>query len=97
MASLTPEAHEIFGATYDSADQLWLRVHFTPSEASQAAGRAFLERTHRRIEDRDPLVGEKVAPAQVAALAIYGAPKPDSYAYLKDIRQPTLVVNASTT
>jgi pimeloyl-ACP methyl ester carboxylesterase len=29
----------------------------------------------------------------VAALAIYGAPKPDSYAYLKDIRQPTLVVN----
>jgi pimeloyl-ACP methyl ester carboxylesterase len=93
MASLTPEAQEIFGATYESPDQLWLRVHFTPSEASQTAGRAFLERTHRRIEDREPLVSEKVAPAQVAALAVYGAPKPDAYAYLKDIKQPTLVVN----
>lgn len=54
MASLTPEAQEIFGANYESPDQLWLRVHFTPSEASQAAGRAFLERTHRRVADRDP-------------------------------------------
>ena len=68
MASLTPEAQEIFGANYERPDQLWLRVHFTPSEASQAAGRAFLERTHRRVADRDPLVSAKVAPAQVAAL-----------------------------
>jgi pimeloyl-ACP methyl ester carboxylesterase len=93
MASLTPEAQDIFGATYESPDELWLRVHFTPSDASQAAGRAFLQRTHRRVADRDPLVNETVAPAQVAALALYGAPRPDPYAYLKDILQPTLVVN----
>src|SRR4029077_18762822 len=37
MASLTPDAQEIFGATYDEPDHLWLRVFFTPSEASQAA------------------------------------------------------------
>lgn len=93
MASLTPEAQDIFGATYESPDELWLRVHFTPSDASQAAGRAFLQRTRRRVADRDPLVSEKVAPAQVAALALYGAPRPHPYAYLKDIVQPTLVVN----
>ncbi len=93
MASLTPEAQAIFGASYDNPDDLWLRVHFTPSAASQTAGRAFLERTHRRIADRDPPVDENVAPAQVAALGIYGAPQPDGYAYLKDIIQPTLVVN----
>src|SRR5258708_30830511 len=31
MATLTPEAQEIFGATYDGPDHLWLRVHFTKS------------------------------------------------------------------
>ena len=41
MATLTPEAQEIFGAAYDEADHLWLRVHFTRSEKSQAAGREF--------------------------------------------------------
>ena len=93
MASLTPEAQAIFGASYDSPDQLWLRVHFTPSAASQAAGRAFLERTHRRLSDRDPPVNDKVAPAQLAALSLYGAKQPDGYAYLKQMTQPTLVVN----
>ena len=32
IASLTPEAQEIFGAKYDPADELWLRVFFTPSD-----------------------------------------------------------------
>src|SRR5258707_4357079 len=48
MAALTPEAQQIFGATYDPPDALWLKVHFTESEASQAAGREFLERVQRR-------------------------------------------------
>ena len=42
MASLTPEAQQIFGASYEEPDHLWLAVHFTRSEASQAAGRDFL-------------------------------------------------------
>ena len=29
----------------------------------------------------------------MAALGLYGAPRPDAFAYLKDIAQPTLVVN----
>jgi pimeloyl-ACP methyl ester carboxylesterase len=95
MASLTPEAQEIFGARYDPADELWLRVFFTPSERSQAAGRKYLERQRARKENRDPLPNEKVAPAQVAALQKWGAPAKDPYAYLKKITQPTLVLNGS--
>jgi pimeloyl-ACP methyl ester carboxylesterase len=95
MASLTPEAQEIFGAKYDPADELWLRVFFTPSKQSQAAGRKYLERHRVRKENRDPLPSEKVAPAQLAALQKWGAPAKDPYAYLKKITQPTLVVNGS--
>jgi pimeloyl-ACP methyl ester carboxylesterase len=95
MASLTPEAQEIFGAKYDPADELWLRVFFTPSERSQAAGRKYLERQRARKENRDPLPNEKVAAAQVAALQKWGAPVRDPYDYLKKITQPTLVVNGS--
>ena len=95
MASLTPEAQEIFGAKYDPPDELWLRVFFTPSKQSQAAGRKYLERQRARNGNRDPLPNAKVAPAQVAALQKWGAPAKDPYAYLKKITQPTLVVNGS--
>src|SRR3982074_957426 len=39
MATLTPEAQEIFGAPYDEPDHLWLRVPFTQSQKSQRARR----------------------------------------------------------
>jgi pimeloyl-ACP methyl ester carboxylesterase len=93
MAALTPEAQQIFGATYDPPDEIWLAVHFTPSEASQAAGREFLKRLRRRVDNRDPKVNEKVASAQIEALAKWGAQREGAYDYLKRIRQPTLVVN----
>jgi pimeloyl-ACP methyl ester carboxylesterase len=93
MATLTPEAQRIFGATYDVPDEIWLAVHFTPSSASQAAGRKFLKRFRQRTENRDPEVNEGVALAQLEAIAKWGAPRAGSYDYLKAIRQPTLVVN----
>ena len=93
MATLTPEAQEIFGASYANPDDLWLRVHFAPSEASQAAGRRFVERFRLRKEDRDPESNDQVAPAQLAALAKWGAPRENPYEYLKALKQPTLVVN----
>jgi pimeloyl-ACP methyl ester carboxylesterase len=37
MATLTPEAQAVFGATYENPDDVWLGVFFTPTEASQAA------------------------------------------------------------
>ncbi|PXW25678.1 alpha/beta fold hydrolase [Paraburkholderia caballeronis] len=93
MVSLTPEAQEILGASYAHPDDLWLRIHFAPSDASQAAGRAFLKRFRLRADDRDPEVDDKVAPAQIAALAKWGAPRDNPYDYLHAIAQPTLVVN----
>ena len=95
MASLTQVAKRIFGAPYDPPEHLWLAVLFSPSEAGQAAGRAFLKRTHRRQEGRDPEVNDKVSPAQIEAMDKWGIQKKGSYDYLKKIKQPTLVVNGS--
>ena len=94
MGSLTPQAQEIFGASYEEPDHLWLRVHFSPSEASQAAGRNFLKRFRLRSKDRDPEVSDKVAPAQLEAIVKWGVPQ-ESFDYLKSMKQPTLVVNGS--
>ena len=93
MASLTPEAQQVFGATYKNPDDLWLGVFFTPSEKSQAAGRSYLKRFRLRMEGRDAEVNEKVAPAQIEALGKWGAPRERPYEYLKAIHQPTLVLN----
>ncbi|WP_233804857.1 alpha/beta fold hydrolase [Paraburkholderia sp. HP33-1] len=93
MNSLTPEAQDIFGATYANPDDLWLRVHFSPSAASQAAGRRFLQRFRLRSEGRDPEANDKVAPAQLAALAKWGEPRANPFDYLRALKQPTLVVN----
>jgi hypothetical protein len=84
MATLTPEAQQIFGATYKVPEELWLKVHFADSAASQAAGRAFLERFLRRTANRDPEVNEKVAPAQLEAIGKWGVQREGSYAYLED-------------
>jgi NAD(P)-dependent dehydrogenase (short-subunit alcohol dehydrogenase family)/pimeloyl-ACP methyl ester carboxylesterase len=96
MASLTPEAQRIFGATYENPDDLWLGVFFTSSERSQAAGREYLKRFRLRTEGRDPEVNGKVGPAQIEALSKWGAPRENAYAYLKALRQPTLVVNGGS-
>ncbi|HEV3246789.1 MAG TPA: alpha/beta hydrolase [Beijerinckiaceae bacterium] len=96
MGGGTPEGNRIFGSTYDPPDHLWLSVFFTPSPASQAAGREFLKRLRLRSKDRDPEVNDKVAPAQRAAIAKWAAPREHPYDYLKTIRQPTLVVNGSS-
>ena len=93
MGSLTPEAQEVFGATYANPDDLWLGVFFTPSAKSQAAGREFLKRFRLRTEGRDPEVSDKVAPAQIEALGRWGAPVDRPHDYLRAVEQPVLVVN----
>jgi pimeloyl-ACP methyl ester carboxylesterase len=95
MATLTPEAQAVFGATYASPDELWLGVFLTPTEASQAAGRAFLRRFRLRVEDRDPEVGGGVAPAQINSIGKWGAPRAGAFDYLREITHPTLVINGS--
>jgi pimeloyl-ACP methyl ester carboxylesterase len=95
MATLTPEAKTIFGKTYEVPDELWLEVFFSPTETSQAAGHAFLQRLRARKEHRDPPINEKVVPAQIAAVEEWGAPRNAPYAYLKKIKQPVLVIDGS--
>lgn len=93
MATLTPEAQSIFGATYAEPDELWAHVFFTESEKSQSKARDFLMRFRSRTVGRDPEVSEKVAPAQIEALGKWGAPRANPYEYLQAITQPTLVIN----
>ncbi len=95
MDTGTPEGKEIFGATYSNPDDLWLRVHFTPTEASQDKGREFVRRFRLRGENRDPEVSQQAALAQRAAIGKWGAKRENAWDYLKEIKQPTLVVNGS--
>jgi pimeloyl-ACP methyl ester carboxylesterase len=92
----TSQSAQIFAGTYEPAEHIWLKVHFSPSAASQAAGLAFLDRKLRR-EDRDPPVSEQTVTAQLAAIGKHLAYREvEGYLdYLKTIRQPTLVVQGS--
>jgi pimeloyl-ACP methyl ester carboxylesterase len=92
----TSQSSSIFAGSYEPAEHLWLKVHFSPSEASQAAGLAFLDRKLRR-QARDPLVKQQTIDAQSAAIGEYLAYEKvgGHLDYLKTIRQPTLVVQGS--
>jgi pimeloyl-ACP methyl ester carboxylesterase len=95
MDTGTPEGKEIFGATYANSDDLWLRVHFTASDVSQAAGREFVKRFRLRSTNRDPEVSQAAALAQRVAIGRWGAKRDHAWDYLKTIKQPVLVVNGS--
>ena len=85
---------EIFAGSYDPPEHLWLSVHFGPSKASQKAGLAFLERKLRR-QDRDPQVSEQTIAAQGEAIGKWHVPNDSALEYLKEIRQPVLIVQGS--
>jgi pimeloyl-ACP methyl ester carboxylesterase len=72
-----------------------LYLFFTQSEASQAAGRAFLERVNSRQVDRDPPSGQEITDPQAKAIITWCATKDPEHSILKAIRQPVLVVNGS--
>jgi pimeloyl-ACP methyl ester carboxylesterase len=85
---------ELFTRKYERQEDMWLPILFAPTPASQAAGRAYIERIVARA-DRDAPVSDQSIAAQRAALAAYGAAKDPSYAHLKGLRLPVLVVNGS--
>ena len=67
---------------------------FARSEASVAAGRAFLARVGSRQRDRDSSVATKTILAQLAAMKAWGAaPRTGPYSYLSGIKQPVLVAD----
>ena len=96
-----PRGGEGMTFTELSADELddpvaLLMGAFTPSEASQAAGRAYIERLKVRTADRDAPISKNAAGAQVEAIREWGAiPSTDRYAMLDRIRQPALVVHGN--
>jgi pimeloyl-ACP methyl ester carboxylesterase len=73
---------------------LLLNAFFTSSDASQSAGRAYLDRLNRRVADRDTPVTTAAAAIQLRAIRGWGEiPSTDRYATLRTIRQPTLIVH----
>jgi pimeloyl-ACP methyl ester carboxylesterase len=77
-------------------DQFLLTAFFSPTDASQAAGRAYLKRLATRTRDRDLPVSTKTAEAQLHAIREWGAvPSSDRYATLPKIKHPTLVMHGT--
>jgi len=73
-----------------------LGAFFSPSEASQAAGRAYLNRLAGRTHDRDLPVSPKAGEAQLRAIREWGrVPSTNRYADLKNIKHPTLIVHGN--
>jgi pimeloyl-ACP methyl ester carboxylesterase len=94
LGALPAWVAELFTRKYEQQEDMWLPILFAPTQASQAAGRAFIKRILARADRDAPVTGQSIA-AQRAALAAYGAPKDPSYARLKGFRLPVLVVNGS--
>ncbi|MGH9519288.1 MAG: alpha/beta fold hydrolase, partial [Terriglobales bacterium] len=69
---------------------------FSPSKASQAAGREYMKRLESRKENRDLHVSRDSAVAQLAAIREWGTvPSTGRYATLKEISHPTLIVHGN--
>ena len=69
------------------------KIFFAPTETSQAAGAAVIERLMQREEDREPTSGPAIAQAQMAAFREWDQFTGQRFADLKGIQHPTLVVN----
>ena len=77
-------------------EQFLLAAFFSPTDASQAAGRAYLKRLAARTTDRDRPVSPRTAEAQLRAIREWGAvPSSNRYATLRNIKHPILVVHGT--
>jgi len=88
-----PELAKILGDPTLKGYQPLVKLFFTPSEASQAAGQAFVTRLAARTEDREPVSGPKVAQAQIAAFRAWERVEGERFGKLRRITQPCLVMN----
>jgi pimeloyl-ACP methyl ester carboxylesterase len=73
-----------------------LGAFFSPSEASQEAGREYIKRLGSRKGDRDLPVSRNSAVAQLAAIREWGTiPSTGRYDTLKNITHPALIVHGN--
>ena len=80
----------------DDPTTLVMGSFFTQSEASQASGRAYMERLKSRSVDRDAPVSRQAALTELAAIREWGViPVSDRFAMLSKIQHPTLIVHGN--
>jgi pimeloyl-ACP methyl ester carboxylesterase len=90
-----PDVLDVAGRNEVSTLEDFLYLFFAPSESSQAAGRAFWERRHRRTVDPDAQTTRQTFEAQRAAIIEWATPHGEPLHELASITAPTLVVNGS--
>ncbi len=88
--------HRVLGTAVNPVPSLedFLYLFFGRSEKAAQAGRDFWERRHRRV-DQDPPSSPESAKAQIEANLHYlpRLSEDDPFAYLRDIQQPTFILN----
>jgi pimeloyl-ACP methyl ester carboxylesterase len=94
-AGYPKHATSIDPASGESPLEAFLYLFFSPSARSQAAGRAFWDRRHQRKIDVDKPSSQQTMKAQLAAIQTWRMARGERFAELKNIRQPTLVMNGS--
>ena len=88
-----PELQRVLGDPNLKGLQVLVKLFFTPSESSQAAGQAFVSRLAARKQDREPSSGPNVTQAQVAAFRAWERVDGERFAKLRKIAHPCLVMN----
>jgi pimeloyl-ACP methyl ester carboxylesterase len=88
----SPDLNAIYGSNLPAPQRL-MKLFFSPSASSQAAGKAFIARLAQRNQDREPLSGPEVAKAQMAAFRAWEVFTAERFAKLRKIGQPCLVVD----
>ena len=93
--TMDPHVLEVAPRPVPTVDD-FLFLFFGRSEAAVQAGRAFWDRRHRRV-DQDPPSSPEAAQAQIESLGDWLAPvsADEPFAHLREIGQPTLVVNGT--
>lgn len=81
--------------SHREAPDVRLPLFFTSSEASQAAGRAFLKRASVRTQNRDQESGQAISDPQAKALIDWCATRDPKHSILGAIDQPVLVLSGS--
>lgn len=87
-------AAALFAAGPNTNDELWLPIFFGPTDTSQAAGRAYVDRVRTRTDRDAPFSAEAVRTYSAARIE-WGSSDEHGQDYLASIIAPTLVVNGS--
>jgi pimeloyl-ACP methyl ester carboxylesterase len=90
-----PRLMQIFTDQKIPGPEKLVKLFFAPSETSQSAGWAFLQRLGQRTEDRELVCSMETMQAQAAAIGAWGQSRGERFARLRQIKQPALVFNGN--